>query len=44
MRIVVRGHFNRVLAGALVHDLEAAVQRLIVQGGRDLTMGTALLR
>ena len=31
MRIVVRAHFNRVLAGAFLHDLEAAVQRLTVQ-------------
>ena len=28
MRIVVRAHFNRALASAFLHDLEAAVQRL----------------
>ncbi|HEY3232980.1 MAG TPA: hypothetical protein VGJ87_27355, partial [Roseiflexaceae bacterium] len=28
MRIVVRAHFNRALARALLHDLEAAVQQV----------------
>lgn len=31
MRIVVRAHFNRSLVGALVRDLEMAVQQLIEQ-------------
>jgi glutamate decarboxylase len=44
MRIVVRGHFNRVLAGAFLHDLEAAVQRFTVQGDRHLAMGPVSLR
>jgi len=42
LRIVVRAHFNRTLARALLHDLEAAVQQVTETLGTAYDAGTAI--